>query len=306
MKDSQRMKRNGVALRKIDLNELPRYCRWPQALLENPASRQVVRDRKKIDQEYNVEKYGGCLRYYRQKRGAITAEDIRQFQCRADFQRALTQDTCMSVGKTLYATTLSRVHKHYGRVIRSELRKAIRASGAATVVELGCGYGYWLGAMAGEFSKKWFLGGEMSQSAVTLASELFRRRPNITVRPFNFYDARSYRLLEAATPPVLVVTIQAIEQVPHVDVVLDGLRPFRHMIRMVAHLEPVSEFYDRSLLGMMRCRYTELNDYNRNLWSQLSRRGVARVLKVQPEIIGVNPLNPISVIWWEFTGRRAA
>jgi hypothetical protein len=52
---------------------------------------------------------------------------------------------------------------------------------------------------------------------------------------------------------------------------------------------------------LMRRRYAELNDYNRDLLSQLQRRSYIRILSIQTNVIGLNPLNPTSVIEWEFS-----
>ena len=73
--------------------------------------------------------------------------------------------------------------------------------------------------------------------------------------------------------------------------------------KAVVHVEPCYEHYPAdSLLGMLRRRYVELNDYNRNLVSALrglERAGELRVIAEQPALFGRNPLFPVSVIAWQ-------
>ena len=51
----------------------------------------------------------------------------------------------------------------------------------------------------------------------------------------------------------------------------------------------------------MRQRYIEMNDYNRDLLGALQCRGEhIRIVHSEANVLGLNPLNPISVIRWEF------
>jgi hypothetical protein len=68
-------------------------------------------------------------------------------------------------------------------------------------------------------------------------------------------------------------------------------------------LEPSYEFYDDSLLGLMRRRYIELNDYNRDLFSVLQGREDVRILRLEREVVGWNPFNALTLVHWTF--RRA-
>lgn len=117
---------------------------------------------------------------------------------------------------------------------------------------------------------------------------------------FDFYDDQSYRLLEGLKPRVVVLTVHAIEQLQSSSLVLDALLRYRESIQAVFHLEPVYELYDKTLLGLMRRRYTQLNDYNRDLLPELQSRPHTRIRRIEPNVIGLNPLNPTSVIQWDF------
>jgi len=53
---------------------------------------------------------------------------------------------------------------------------------------------------------------------------------------------------------------------------------------------------------MLRRRYIEINDYNRNLVTLLQEhetKGTLKILKEERSLFGNNPLLPISVIAWK-------
>jgi len=71
--------------------------------------------------------------------------------------------------------------------------------------------------------------------------------------------------------------------------------------KVVFHFEPVYEYYPKdSLHGIMCRRYVELNDYGRNLASIIedAKRLNKISVKIKKNILGSNPLLPISVIEW--------
>jgi hypothetical protein len=61
----------------------------------------------------------------------------------------------------------------------------------------------------------------------------------------------------------------------------------------VVHFEPCYEHCDRqTLLGLMRQRYFEVNDYNTNLSTLLheaENQALVRILEEKPAIVGSNP-----------------
>ena len=68
----------------------------------------------------------------------------------------------------------------------------------------------------------------------------------------------------------------------------------------VINFEPVCKLHDRTLLDLMRQRYCIVNDYNRDLLELLHSVDAVRVVEVHKAVLGLNPLNPTSVIHWEF------
>ena len=62
---------------------------------------------------------------------------------------------------------------------------------------------------------------------------------------------------------------------------------------------PVSEAPEASL-GLMCRRHAEINDYNHDLLSVLRSRTDIRIVRLDVDTLGLNPLNPTSVLHWEF------
>lgn len=281
---------------KVSLNDLPEWSVWPARLLGLLPSSICRRTIEKVDREYDKHKYARCLAFCRD-RGleGVTPEDVRMFE----IGRPSNETICVSVGNNLFTMQLGDAVSHQNSLLIEAMRLAIEA--ASVVVELGCGYGYNLWKLHQTFPNKAFVGGEYSANAIRLAENLFRRYPNITVRQFNFYDEQ-YDALREADPhgPIVVFTCHAIEQMPSVSHVLDVLGYYREKVQTLFLFEPVYELYGDSLLGLLRRRYTEMNDYNRDLYSQLKRRPNIRIVHIEADGFGRNPLNPTSIIQWEF------
>ncbi len=73
------------------------------------------------------------------------------------------------------------------------------------------------------------------------------------------------------------------------------------------HFEPCQEEQEpANLLAALRQSYLQTNDYNRNLLSLLRSFEAERKIKIlvhQPNIFGLNPLNPTSLVVWEPAGK---
>ena len=281
--------------RTVDLNNLPAWSVWPARLLGLAPWTIPSRTLQKVEQEYDKEKYAQCLDYYYIHAGGnVTPEEIKQFE----LGRGADSQICISYGDDLYETSLTEARAEYYGLFQDTLRREVER--CETVVELGCGYGYNLWMLKQHFPTKTFLGGEYSDNAIRLVSHLYQHDPKIRVLYFNFCDHQSYSLLKEVKPPIVMFTMHAIEQLQSSAPVLDAILRYRESIQAVFHFEPVYQLHDETLLGLMRRRYAELNDYNRDLLFELQQRSYIRILSIQANVIGLNPLNPTSVLEWEF------
>jgi hypothetical protein len=252
-----------------------------------------------VDREYDKEKYARTLETYRHHsaRGPVTPEDLKRLEAA---EAPAPNPRVVSKGDQLFlcAADLVEFREEYLGVLESALRDAV--AGAEVVIELGCGYGYNLWRLRNRFPGKLWLGGEFSQNAVRLAGLLFENDRELRVEHFDYYDPAYELFHRAGDRPTVVFTAHSIEQIPSAAPFLIGLSRHRARIRDVFHFEPVYELHGEGLLGLLRRRYAEVNDYNRDLLSGLRARADIRVVQTRADVLGINPLNPTSVIQWRF------
>lgn len=294
------LKEKQVNRRRISLNDLPKQSPWPARLLGLAPWAIPCRTIKKIDQEYDKDKYAKCVDYYTNATNAgekVTPEECKQFEFGLYGLDAVSK-ICVSYGNDLYEVKLSEARAEIYRLLLETMRGEVEKCG--TVVELGCGYGYNLWLLRQRFPHKDLLGGEYSENAVQLASRLYQHDPKLRVLHFDFTKGQSYRLLEGVKPPIVILTVHAVEQLRSSSRLLAALWRYKQSIQAVFHFEPVYALHDETLLGLMRRRFTEKNDYNRDLLSKLQQKPHVRILRAQADVFGLNPLAPTSIIEWKF------
>lgn len=235
---------------------------------------QKLRDRAQVDREYDVDVYGKLLDTYRDDPDALRQHTLRE----------RTDPVTLSIGDRIYAAE----RRELVELIRGTLRSALAEHAPeGRICELGAGYGTNFFFLEGEL-----YGGELSASARTLASLLGHE-----VHHFDFHDAASYAFIRPATT---VLTCHALEQVPDASGVIAALERRRERILRVVHVEPLYRPGRHNLLGLVRNRYAELNDYNRNLLAVVESHPEIEILKLETDVLGNNPLNPSSVLVWQF------
>jgi SAM-dependent methyltransferase len=276
----------------VPLNELPRWSEWPARVLGLSEWTVRERTREKVEAEYDAEKYASCLALLESNPDS-TPEDLRAFEFGGD-----DETICISRGGRLFSSTIARARELYVDLLVETMSSAISAS--SSVVELGCGYGYNLGRLAERFPGRRYRGGDYSANAVEIARVLHGGTDDVTVERFDFYDT-PYTLLDGLPEPVTVFTLHSLEQVPHSRTVLDALVAAGRHISSVFHFEPLHDPADDSLLGLMRRRYDELNDYNRDLLEELRDRADVRVHRLETDVLGSNPLHTVGIAHWEPT-----
>jgi len=280
-------------MNKISIDDLPKYSPWVGRLLGLEPFTKSVRNMDKIDAEYDKEKYAGLLADYKQLEYGTTVSMVKELEI-----GILHKDICISTkGQLLVMTNEECLHCGNWMLIDA-IAEFIDT--VDTVVELGCGYGYNLSVLSGAFhGSVTCRGGEYSQNAVKLASLLFAEQDNISVQPFNWYD-EVWPIFDEIGSKAIVFTRHSIEQLPFARDVLPTFERYKDKIAGVIHLEPVYELASgESLLDMMRRSYTRLNDYNTDLLGTLNRMNV-KIIKTKYDLFGANPLNPTSLIYWEF------
>jgi len=280
----------------ISLDELPSRSPWPERLLGLTNWSPSIRTIEKIQSEYDQDKYAKCLAFYDSSEPKKPGpEEVKVFEF-----DGVDREVCVSNSSKLLMMPLREARRRHYSLITETIRPELKD--VSQVIELGCGYGFNLWMLSSLSSRRKFAGGEYSLNAVKLATKLYaQHQPPITVHQFDFYAAQ-YDFLEMCLSegPSLVFTVHALEQLPSAAHVFDTLKKYRQHIATVFHFEPVYEFLDNSLMGLMRRRYTEINDYNRDLFSSLDARSDVRIIRADRGGFGLNPFNPTSIVQWEF------
>jgi len=173
---------------------------------------------------------------------------------------------------------------------------------ASTLVELGAGYGSVILALAKRhpFCQMNIIAAEYTGSGVELIQRLARSQ-DLKIQT-GHCDFGSPGVTDLAIPDdAIIFTSFATPCVPKLPVsFVDSLAGFHP--RVVAHFEPCYEHSESStLLGLMRRRYIEVNDYNTNLVTLLHERqaqGSITIVEERPAVLGPNPLLPASILNW--------
>ena len=236
------------------------------------------RDVQQVENEYNLDKYARLVDF-----DFKTVEEYKLKEFEQVGLHPQTGTIFISQGDEIFKVSIPEMRKIYYDLIRSMLSKYA----SENICELGCGYGYNLG-----FSDKKMYGGEYAANAVKIAKKL-----GLDVSRFNYYEEKDYDLLRHDTT---IFTAHSIEQIPDANVIINNLAKHREKINYVIHFEPTVIHERTSLLGMMRNKYMEINDYNRNLLYVLQERNDVEILELKTDIFGLVPLNTTNLIVWKF------
>ena len=281
-------------VQEIALDDLPRWSNWPARMLGLETFVPPARTTEKVAEEYGHEKWQFALDAFEKSGRTLDATALRRmcYALGGDAPRAAVYR-----GKLVAAGTPT-IMQWYDDLLAEWMGPSIGKS--RTVVELGAGFGHVLWSLRQRFAGKLYRGGEYTDSAVKLANLPYAHHPDISVEHVNFYDG-DYPVLDKAEGPVVVLTSQAIEQIPDCRCIIDTLARHKSKIAAVFHIEPAYDLQTpTTLIGQMRRRYLEINDYNRNLFGVLKSRADIHVVRLEQDVIGWNPFNCLGMVHWEF------
>ena len=195
----------------------------------------------------------------------------------------------VSLSEALFVANSSQFQNYTNSVIEATINEFADKD---HICELGCGIGTNLLRLSQGRGDRAYYGGELAQSGVKLGT-LF----GLKVSQFDYYQRADYKMIDEGTS---VLTVHSIEQIPDARVIIENLSSVRSKIKRVIHFEPLANPERTSFFGLIRNRYKEMNDYNGNLLEVLRERTDVQILKQDFDVYGLNPLNPTSILVWEF------
>lgn len=247
-------------------------------LKHNQPSKSIKRTADLIEKEYDQDKYGSLI--------GGTYKNASQILLKFLKQRKLPPKKIVCIGNKLYeVNTKKAIYYNYQQIIMKILQYLKYNT---TVCDLGCGFGYILDKIK---SCTNVVGGELSENARILASQI-----GLSLHHFDFYDPHSYEFIPN---PAIIITTQAIEQLPSAQPFIDNLKKHTKKIRCVLQFEP-SITTRPGKLGELQNTYAESNDYNTDLDYILLTDPTIAIIERSINVFGFNPLNPLHCYVWKF------
>lgn len=281
---------------KFTINDLPKFSKWPGRLLGIEPWKQRVKSKEEIDREYELESWGAYLKRIKDEglQNEITIKTLDNWQGDANTQILYTKND------RFIQDTFGKAYSDFLRTVKKYIIKYLPAG---SIVELGAGYGSVILSLAkeDELKNEKFLAAEYTPSGVELIKWCARnQKTEIIVDNCDFLKKEITNLL--IPEGSILFTCASACTLPELPKrFVDSLVCFKP--KVVIHYEPIYEHHnENNLLNMMRRRYVEVNDYNRNLLTLLKeheQNNSIQILIEDPAVIGVNPLFPISVIAWK-------
>lgn len=275
----------------LSLNLFPEYSEWPARILGYEDFVPKQRDEEQVKREYDQDKWGAILHWLRFETQDAQFEDLIRLQ---GYEPDLVIP--YSKGDEFYLGPTLELCLEYEKILAQFLKPH---ENTGTLVELGSGLGDKLLRLSLLVETQQLLGGEYTDSGVE-CGKILSDKWNIPAgfQHFNYYDPNTLAWLPENA---VIYTSHSIEQIPYLD------RSFFEAViekkpKAVLHFEPCYELYTgNTMVDLMRRRYVELNDYNRNLLSmlkQLESENKIKINELHKNIYSVNPLNPTTVISW--------
>ena len=263
-------------MKKISLNNfLNKDNVWTHRLLNN--NFKVNRDLEHIQKEYNEDKYK-CLIH---KSSKSTAE-LKAYQWKLSND---TDNTHISFKDEIFSCSIFRAQNF----VDNNILETVKSFESENICELGTGYGYNLSLFEKSFN---LYGGELTKNGVEIAKSF-----NLDVNLFNFYNKEDYKIIR---PNTTLFTHHALEQIPNSNCFIEYLSKFKKHLNFIVNIEPSIIPTRKNLLGILRNKYIEINDYNRNIHQLIKNNDEIEVLLHDNDVIGNGPLNSSCLTVWRF------
>lgn len=277
----------------ISLNELPGYTDWPARLLEIAPEPVRVKTEQEVLREFNRDKWGELLSLANSDSGidlhAVEAAEINP-------ETVVPYYESGHLYLAPFRHVLNRHLDLYAEVL-SEY-----ATGASALIELGAGFGSKIFRLSDlePFKSLPLYAAELTPNGRDLI-KLLAIRAGKAIR-VGACDFRGGMLeLDNVPPNAIVFTSFAVHYVPTLTdqfiALIAKLKP-----KVVVHFEPCIELMNPEILHELMCRsYMLRNDYNRNILGLLeaaATKGDCHIISVRANLMGGNPLLPLSSIVW--------
>src|SRR5450631_1882910 len=276
-------------MRPLSLDDLPKYTHWPERLLNAPIETLFEKTKSSIYREYETDKWAALWADIRLRRLSLDEIETLQFDGK--------EEIAMSIRSELYAAAPIEARKVLATLVADKV--SVFHEPSSTVAELGAGTGAIIARIAKDrrFAGSKFAAADFSPSSIKVI-DYVARAEGVSIRTglFDFHSETNEFKLPAGCTLVFSFTIAYIQRLDqNFWTRLAAIDPGAMVIA-----EPIYQYYGgNSLLGLMRRRYYEANDYSREILPSIEeaeRNGLIAINGVEENVIGVNPLCPVSLI----------
>jgi hypothetical protein len=282
--------------RRVVLNDLPKYSPWPARLLGIEDWQIRIRNEQLIKNEYGEKWETLYRRYADQKFDSL--RNALEYLLMTHFQSHLL----FHLKENLYYTENSvQLWDYFYSILLKVLAPYLSEND--TLVELGCGWGRNLFYAIDMKLCKNAIGGEYTAEGRKLGQLISRQFDlPVEIKPFDYYDPSNDFMKQLWGN--VVFSHNSIEQISILpEETIQSI--IRNKPKVVIHFEPVYEYRNNdTVLHYLWKKFTEINDYNRNLLTvlkKLEKKGKLKILLQDIHAFGLNAFNPGSFIVWEPT-----
>lgn len=276
-------------MRLLSLDDLPKYTQWVERLLNAPAETLFEKTRSSIYREYETDKWAALWAEIQLRGLSLDEIETSQFNPK--------DEIAISIGSELYVADPIEARKVLAKLVADKVFMCHEPG--STIAELGAGTGAIIARIAKDrrFAASEFAAADFSPSSIKVI-DYVAQTEGISIRTglFDFHSESNEFKLRAGCTLLFSFALAYIQGLDdNFWVRLAAMHPGAIVIA-----EPIYQFYGaNSLVGLMRRRYYEANDYNRQILPSIEdaeRKGFIAVTGINENVIGINPLCPVSII----------
>ena len=249
-----------------------------------------------VNREYDLEKWNQVIQILKKERNLTDLFKLEERLYGKEIFEGYTESDGFVIRDSSWFTR--KQIELYLSVLNSYIYEGCK------ILELGAGYGHIIFRLMKYVDMKdlSFAAGEYAFNGIR-SMRLLAERMGLVIDlgKCDFFSCYADEKLKKCNNGILF-TSYALMYVPELrDDFINYLLSFD--VEYGIHFEPCYEYYDKNTEHGRMCRkYTEINDYNRNLVSvikQAETEGYIKILECKLNVFGENFLCPISVIVWK-------
>ena len=278
-----------MELQPMSVDELPAHSDWPARLLGLTAESEEWGG---TGTEPYERQFRELLELHRDNPDWTVHDLLREIK-----RHARDDPSPVSRDGDLYTASREAIQDLQDNALLAAVEPAL--DGDELVVVLGCGFGADLGVLAEAYPDCAFVGGEPTASGRALADRLFANDEHIAIERFDFRDEAWEPLERNSERDVVMVTRESLSTLASSRDAVGRLAGYAGEVVAGVHLEYVDELHStESMLGLLRRAYTRERGYDRDLLSSLRAVDGVRIEAPTYDVVGANPLHPLSVVRW--------